>query len=480
MNANLYHLLYSRFAGQLDARCLVLADGQSWAYGELHRLSGQLAGVLLRRAAAGDRVLMQVGKSPAAVVLYLACLRAGLVLVPLNTAYTRAELDYFRADAAPAIEVYDTSLQALLEAARAAPPSSAIAAVRSTDLAAILYTSGTTGRSKGAMLSHGNLASNALTLHRLWGFVSGDVLLHALPLFHVHGLFVALHCALLNASPILFLEKFDTAAVLAQLPAASVMMGVPTFYTRLLAAADFGPQHSAHMRLFISGSAPLTEATFAEFEARTGHRILERYGLSEAGMITSNPLQGARIAGTVGYALPAVEVRVCDARGSPLPAGAVGVVEARGPNIFAGYWQMPGQTAEALREDGFLITGDLGTLAVDGRLRLVGRSKDLIISGGLNVYPREVEMVLDELPGIAESAVVGVAHPDFGEAVLAICVPVADNLPAEELLLSQLQERLARFKQPRRIIQFDALPRNAMGKVQKNKLREQYRELFLT
>jgi malonyl-CoA/methylmalonyl-CoA synthetase len=328
------------------------------------------------------------------------------------------------------------------------------------------------------MLTHGNLASNALTLHRLWGFEDGDVLLHALPIYHVHGLFVALNTAFLNASTILFLDRFDTGIVLEQLPSATVMMGVPTFYSRLLASPDFGPAHYDHMRLFISGSAPLTEQTFAAFEARTGQRILERYGMSETGMITSNPLEGERRAGTVGYPLPGVEIRVCDDAGNELPPGEIGMVEVRGPNVFTGYWRLPEKTAAEFRADGFFVTGDLGHLAADGRLTLAGREKDLIITGGLNVYPKEVELCLDALEGIRESAVIGVPHPDFGEAVVAVCVPSKDNLPDEAGLRAALKNRLARFKQPKKYIQAASLPRNSMGKVQKNHLRQQYRELF--
>ena len=478
MNGNLYHRLYEGFASQLDKVCLAQPGDRDWTYGEIDELSARLARVLLGRAQAGDRVLMQVGKSAEAVCLYLACLRSGLVLVPLNTAYTAGELDYFVADASPAIQVFDEELQSLCREAAGTEPMRAIAQVESDQLAAILYTSGTTGRSKGAMLSHGNLSSNAMTLHKLWGFESGDVLLHALPIFHVHGLFVALNTALLNASKILFLEKFDVELVLEQLPAATLMMGVPTFYTRLLASPDFAAAHFAHMRLFICGSAPLTEQTFAEFEQRTGQRILERYGMSEAGMITSNPLDGERIAGTVGHALPGVEVRICDPEGNQLGTGEVGIVEARGPNIFAGYWQMPEKTAAEFRSGNWFITGDMGALDEEGRLRLVGREKDLVISGGYNVYPKEVELCLDEISGIGESAVIGVPHPDFGEAVVAVCVASGDNLPSDEEISGQLANKLARFKQPKRILAIDELPRNAMGKVQKNELRERYANLF--
>ncbi len=476
-NQNLYLTLSGRFADHREQCCLRVSGGRDWSFGDIEALSGGLATALLQRARPGDRVLVQTGKSPEAVALYLACLRAGLVLVPLNTAYTATELDYFRDNARPALEIDDRSLQQLREEA-AECDEAPTASVASTDLAAILYTSGTTGRSKGAMLTHGNLASNALTLHRLWGFEPGDVLLHALPIFHVHGLFVALNTAFINASTILFLEKFDTDTVLAALPEATVMMGVPTFYTRLLADPRFDRERARHLRLFISGSAPLTEQTFAEFEQRTGHRILERYGMSETGMITSNPLAGDRVAGTVGFALPGVEVRVCDGDGRELPNGEVGVVEVKGPNVFPGYWEMPEKTAGEFRRDGYFITGDLGTQDDEGRLRLVGREKDLIISGGYNVYPKEVELSLDALEGIAESAVIGVPHADFGEAVVAVCVASGQALPSNAAIDAWLANRLARFKQPKAIIQLDTLPRNTMGKVQKNMLRDRYREWF--
>lgn len=478
MNENLYLTLARGFADHADACCLRQPGAEDWSYQRLDMLSARLATVMLERAAAGDRVLVQVDKCPEAVALYLACLRAGLVMVPLNTAYTSGELDYFREDAGPAIEIDNAALAALTREAASREPLHSVAEVTADDLAAILYTSGTTGRSKGAMLSHGNLASNALTLHEIWGFVPGDVLLHALPIYHVHGLFVALNTALLNGSTIIFLTRFDAGQVIEQLLDATVMMGVPTYYTRLLANSDFGRARCAHMRLFVSGSAPLTEQTFAAFEARTGHRILERYGMSETGMITSNPLQGERVAGTVGFPLPGVEIRVCSETGEPLATGEVGVVEVRGPNVFSGYWRKPEKTAAEFREDGFFITGDLGTLDGEGRLTLVGREKDLIISGGLNVYPREVELCLDDIDGIGESAVIGLPHEDFGEAVAAVCVAAGERLPPETAIREQLSGILANFKQPKVFIQVEALPRNTMGKVQKTILRERYRDWF--
>ncbi len=478
MSENLFLTLARGFADQPDKCCLQLPEGGQWSFQQLDTLSARMAAVLVSRAEPGDRVLMQVQKCPEAVALYLACLRAGLVLVPLNTAYTAAELDYFRQDAEPAIEVDDQSLQRLCLDSTYVDPLQVVAEVGGDDLAAILYTSGTTGRSKGAMLSHDNLRSNALTLHKLWGFQADDVLLHALPIYHVHGLFVALNTALLNGSTVLFYPRFDTATLREGLARATVMMGVPTFYTRMLEEPAINRDACAHMRLFICGSAPLTEATFAAFEARTGHRILERYGMSETGMISSNPLDGERLAGSVGFALPGVEVRICDEQGKHLAAGKVGVVEVRGPNVFNGYWRMPEKTAAEFRDDGFFVTGDLGRLDGSGRLWLVGREKDLIISGGLNVYPKEVELCLDSVDGVLETAVIGVPHPDFGEAVVAVCVMVEGRTLDDAGLEAAIADTLARFKQPKAYIQRADLPRNTMGKVQKNQLREDYRDCF--
>jgi malonyl-CoA/methylmalonyl-CoA synthetase len=499
-NANLYQILYDRFSAQLTAPCLDLGDGGQLSYARVDAWSAAMACALEDLGASpGDRVVVQANKSPAGVALYLACLRGGFILVPLNTAYTNRELDYFINDASPAVVVCNPGQEAgisalvaagtqvvalgggardLVELAAASGRKPDVCQRRPDDLAAIVYTSGTTGRSKGAMLSHGNLASNALTLHELWGFVPGDVLLHALPIFHVHGLFIALNTAMLNGSHIIFLDKFTTEDVLAALPRATVLMGVPTFYTRLLDSASFGAAHFAHMRLFISGSAPLTEQTFAAFEARTGLRILERYGMTETGMITSNPLGGERVAGTVGFPLPGVAVRVCDERGKTLPEGEVGVIEVTGPNVFKGYWNMPEKTAEEFRSDGWFITGDLGQLNAQGRLSIVGRAKDLIISGGFNIYPKEIELVLDATDQIAESAVIGVPHPDMGEAVVAVCVAATPTPPAPAAVLEAISSELAAFKRPRAVLFVDELPRNAMGKVQKNQLRDSHGELF--
>jgi malonyl-CoA/methylmalonyl-CoA synthetase len=498
-DANLYRLLRDRFRARRDVTCLRLPSGPLYSYGAMDDWSARMAAALARLGARpGDRVVMQVEKCPAAVVLYLACLRGGFVLVPLNTAYTAGELAYFISDAKPAVVVCDGGREAemapllspggslvalagsggLEERAAAEEPAGDICGVGEGELAAILYTSGTTGRSKGAMLSHGNLASNALVLHHTWGFREGDTLLHALPIFHVHGLFIALNTAMLNASEIIFLDRFDVAAVLEALPSATVMMGVPTFYTRLLASPAFGPAHFGHMRLFISGSAPLTEQTFERFESRTGQRILERYGMTETGMISSNPLRGERVAGSVGFALPGTELRVCDERGEPAACGEVGTVEVRGPNVFRGYWNAPEKSAAEFRPGGWFITGDLGYLDREGRLRLVGRARDLIISGGLNVYPKEVELCLDATADIAESAVIGVPHPDLGEAVVAVCVAGCSPAPPGSQVLQAIEGQLAPFKRPKAVLFVDALPRNAMGKVQKNALRERYGQLF--
>jgi malonyl-CoA/methylmalonyl-CoA synthetase len=366
----------------------------------------------------------------------------------------------------------------LVDAAAAAEPSEQIVEVAADDLAAILYTSGTTGLSKGAMLSHANLASNAQVLHDYWHWQPDDVLLHALPIFHVHGLFVALHCALLGGSRVIFVPRFDTAKMIEKLPEATVMMGVPTFYTRLLESAGFTRELCAGMRLFVSGSAPLLADTHRDFEARTGHRILERYGMTEAGMITSNPYSGERLAGTVGFALPGVSARVADEQGRELPRGEAGVLEISGPNVFRGYWQMPEKSAEEFRPDGWFITGDIAVMADDGRVTIVGRAKDLIISGGFNVYPKEIEAQIDELPGVRESAVIGVPHRDFGEGVTAVVVPDGSDKLSEQSVVQALGDRLARFKQPKRVFIVDELPRNTMGKVQKNVLRDIYKDIF--
>ncbi len=440
----------------------------------------------------GDRVALQLEKSPAMLALIAGAVRAGIVFVPLNPAYTAAEIGYFVGDAGAALLICDPARAGVLQPVAAAAGaalmtlgtdgagsfaalaarggSGPVAARGADDLAALLYTSGTTGRSKGAMLTHGNLLSNAEVLARQWAFTEADVLLHALPVFHTHGLFVATNVALVAGCPMIFLPKFDAGEVLRLMPEATAMMGVPTFYTRLLEDARLTRDLVGHMRLFVSGSAPLLAETHRAWEARTGQVILERYGMTETNMNTSNPYAGERRAGTVGRALPGVEARVCGEDGREVAAGGVGTVEVRGPNVFRGYWNMPEKTAAELRPDGFFITGDLGQFDAEGYLTIVGRAKDLIITGGFNVYPKEVEMAIDALPGVVESAVVGVPHPDFGEAVVAVVV--GTSTAAE--VLAGLAGVLARFKQPKHVAVVADLPRNAMGKVQKNVLRERF------
>ena len=465
MSENLYDLLASRFPADRDTPCFILGDGRQISYGALEAGVGRLAALLIARGVEpGDRVAVQTEKSPEAVMLYLATLMAGGIFLPLNTAYTPAEISYFLEDAEPRLFVQDAVALAA-EASAFTPLTTAIPRA-AADLASIIYTSGTTGRSKGAMLSHGALADNALALHRAWGFTPDDVLLHALPIFHVHGLFVALHCAFLSGAPMVWLPRFDDAQVLAGLARATVMMGVPTFYVRLLTNPGFTRERAAGVRLFISGSAPLLESTFAEFEQRTGQRILERYGMSEAVIITSNPLQGARIPGSVGYPLPGVDLRVA--------GGETGVIQIKGPSVFSGYWRNPQKTAEEFTADGYFITGDVGRQDADGRVWISGRAKDLIISGGYNVYPKEIELVLDELDGVVESAVIGLPHPDFGEAVAAVVIGAGD----EAALVAACREKLAGFKAPKRVFFVEDLPRNAMGKVQKNLLRERFKGAF--
>jgi malonyl-CoA/methylmalonyl-CoA synthetase len=462
---NLYQKMQSRFPDDRARPCFLQPDGRDVSYAALEAGVGRAAALLrAKNVKPGDRVAAQVDKSVGAVMLYLATLQIGAIYAPLNTAYTDAELAYFIADLEPALTIRD--IRPFAGASHQLQPDPAIATRAPSDVAAIIYTSGTTGRAKGAMLSHGSLAANAEALIQTWGYGQSDVLLHALPIFHVHGLFIAMHCALMTGSPMLWLDKFDEAQMLAALPRATVMMGVPTFYTRLLADPAFTRETVAHMRVCICGSAPLLETTFAEFEARTGQRILERYGMSEAVIIASNPLAGARIPGSVGFPLPGVELRIA--------GGGVGGIEIKGPSVFSGYWRNPEKTAEEFTADGFFRTGDVGRQDLDGRVWITGRAKDMIISGGYNVYPKEIELVLDEVTGIVETAVVGVAHKDFGEAVVAICIGGGD----EAAIIAAAREKLANFKTPKRVIFVDELPRNAMGKVQKNLLRARYRDLF--
>ncbi len=497
MNGNFAADLQAVFATHGNRPALRMVDGALWTYSDLAERTARLATVLIEVGVGpGERVLAQVGKTPEAVALYLATLQVGGVYVPLNSAYTAAEVAYFLADAQPQVFVRDPASPvlngegaslaeltlgegdgSLVQAMDAAEPRFEVAERKGDDLAALVYTSGTTGRSKGAMLTHHNIRSNAEALRQCWGWRDDDVLLHALPLFHVHGLFIAMHCALLGGTPTIFLPRFDVRTVKRHLLESTVMMGVPTFYTRLLQDADFNRSHCREVRVFISGSAPLTETTFDAWQARTGHRILERYGMSETIINTSNPLHGERVAGSVGFALPGVEVRVAGEAGHPLSPGEVGGIEVRGENVFKGYWRQPAKTAEVFRPDGYFITGDLGVMDAEGRLSIVGRARDLVISGGYNVYPKEVEALIDELDEVDESAVIGVPHPDFGEGVVAVVVPSGNPVSTEQVIAS-LKDRLARFKQPKQVVNVEALPRNSMGKVQKNRLREEFAGLF--
>jgi malonyl-CoA/methylmalonyl-CoA synthetase len=479
-------------------------DGRRLAYGDLLALTGRQAHALRRLGVEpGDRVSVQVEKSVEALALYLACQRAGAAFQPLNTAYTPAEIGYFLGDAEPRLFVCDPARRPEMEqvARKAGVPgittldpsgqgefSEASAgegeefedvARTGDDLAAILYTSGTTGRSKGAMLTQTNLASNAQALVETWRFTREDVLLHALPIFHTHGLFTATNTILFAGASMLYLARFDADEVIRLLPRASTMMGVPTFYTRLLAREDFDRDLVAHMRLFVSGSAPLSPEVHKAFSERTGHAILERYGMTETSMLTSNPYDGERRAGTVGFPLPGVSVRVADPEsGRVLDQGDVGVIEVKGPNVFKGYWRMPEKTAEEFRSDGYFITGDMGRIDERGYLAIVGRAKDLIISGGFNVYPAEVEAAIDAIPGVAESAVIGLPHPDFGEGVAAVIARRDGASLDEEAVKAALANDLAKFKMPKRVFFVESLPRNTMGKVQKNALRETYGGVF--
>ena len=500
--ANLFDLC---LASKLQSTRVALEEpGQPpMTYAALCEGSARLANVLTSAGLVpGDRVAVQVEKSARCLLLYLACLRAGLVYLPLNTAYTLVELAYFVGDAEPKMIVCDPSVllgvqeiaagvgarvETLDEAGRgsladladAASPEFATVPRADDALAAIVYTSGTTGRSKGAMLTHGNLASNARTLVESWRFTPDDVLIHALPIYHVHGLFVGINVLLMAGGAMLFLPKFDAGKVLGLMPRATTLMGVPTFYTRLLSQPGLTADATRGMRLFVSGSAPLLAETHREWSERTGHAILERYGMTETGMNVSNPHDGDRVAGTVGVPLPGVEIRITDPEtGARLKPGEIGMIEVRGPNVFKGYWRMPDKTRAEFRPDGYFITGDLGVVDGRGYLSIVGRGKDLIITGGLNVYPKEVEEEIDALPGVVESAVVGLPHADFGEAVTAVVATGGKAVASEAGVLAALETRLAGFKRPKRVIFVDELPRNTMGKVQKAALREQLKDLY--
>ncbi|HYW58053.1 MAG TPA: malonyl-CoA synthase [Polaromonas sp.] len=503
-NNNLFAALRAAFPDNLDEIAVETDNGLFYSWRDLERATAMLANLLKSlQLPAGSRVAVQVDKSVEAMLLYLATLRAGYVFLPLNTAYQSGEMAYFIANAEPAVVVCsrknfgwvskiafgagiwnvftldDDRTGSLLDRAAQCSDQHEIVHRQSDDLAAILYTSGTTGRSKGAMLSHGNMLSNAQVLKDYWGWRAGDVLIHALPIFHVHGLFVALHGALINGSKMIWLGKFDPQLVLQKLPEATVFMGVPTLYVRLLAEPGLNREACSNMRLFVAGSAPLLLETFNAWQERTGHTILERYGMSETAMLTSNPYEGERRGGTVGFALPGVSVRIHGDAGRALSAGEIGGIEVKGPNVFQGYWRMPEKTKEEFSADGFFKTGDVGKIDDRGYISIVGRSKDLIISGGYNVYPAEIEACVNDMQGVAESALVGVPHPDFGEVGVAVVVARPGSVVNPDQILAVLKSQLANFKIPKKCFVVEELPRNTMGKVQKNLLREQYGALFV-
>lgn len=483
MNHNLY-CTFKALVEKTPSPALQLEDGRKLSYAQLDRLAAQMSAALKAHGVKpGDRVAVQVAKTAEALAFYLACLRCGAIYLPMNTAYTADEVHYILSDAEPALFIHDPASRyeapcltleldaagtgSLIDTLGVTDPDVFVA--RADDIAAILYTSGTTGRPKGAMLSHENLSSNAKTLSEAWHFSAQDVLLHALPIFHAHGLFVAANIAFLMGIEMLFLQSFNAEKVVEYLPRASVYMGVPTHYTRLLKSDAFTKDVARHMRLFVSGSAPLLPENFKAFEERTGHKILERYGMTETVMNCSNPYEGPRLPGSVGPALPGIEARLADKDGD------VGVLQVRGPNVFKGYWRKPDITKESFTEDSFFITGDLAQMDDDGRIWLVGRAKDMIISGGFNVYPLEIEEQLNAQPGVEEAAVIGIPHDDFGEAVIAVYTGVGAK---EDVLKEALRSKLASYKLPKRLLHVEALPRNTMGKVEKAKLRAQYHELF--
>ncbi len=512
MSSNLFSALRAAFPESLDAIAVETDEGLNYSWRDLDRATAMMANLLdSLDLPEGSRVAVQVEKSVEAMMLYLATLRAGYVFLPLNTAYQSGEIEYFIGNAEPAVVVCspanfgwvskiafkagtrhvftlgDDRTGSLLERAAHHSDRHRPAVKQADDLAAILYTSGTTGRSKGAMLTHGNMLSNARTLKAYWGWKDGDVLIHALPIFHVHGLFVAIHGALINGSKMIWMSKFDPKRVIARLPDATVFMGVPTLYVRMLAEPTLTREACRHMRLFIAGSAPLLIETFNDWIARTGHTILERYGMSETVMLTSNPYsadkrhgqQSERRGGTVGFPLPGVSLRVRGDDGKDLPVGEIGGIQVKGPNVFKGYWRMPEKTAEEFTADGFFKTGDVGKIDERGYVIIVGRSKDLIISGGYNVYPAEIEGYINEMPGVAESALVGVPHPDFGEVGVAVVIAKPGAALKSEAIIAALKAQLANFKIPKKCHVVAELPRNTMGKVQKNLLREQYKGEFL-
>ena len=494
----LYDALFGCHANNAET-FLILPDGQEMSYRAfVAQAAGFAQAITDLGLVAGDRLAIQVEKSPQALALIAVCIQAGVVFLPLNTGYTVDELRYFIENSGAKLVVCDAAKSGQIEtigvpvATLNADGTGSLSeqakdidhfetvARSGSDLAAFLYTSGTTGRSKGAMLSQDNLLSNAQTLVQEWRFDGSDVLLHGLPIFHTHGLFVATNVMLLVGGKMIFMPKFDLDQMIDLMPKATSLMGVPTFYTRLLGDTRFDRELTRHMRLFVSGSAPLLAETHVQFQERTGHRILERYGMTETNMNTSNPYDGARRAGTVGFPLPDVELKITDPEtGETLPDGEIGVLEVRGPNVFQGYWQMPDKTAAELRDDGFFITGDLGKVDEDGYVHILGRNKDLIISGGVNIYPKELEVLLDDQPGVLESAVIGVPHPDFGESPVGVLVPLPDQSPDLEAIMAAVTASLAKFKHPKKLVVMEALPRNTMGKVQKNLLRDQFKGLFV-
>ena len=502
INKNLYTYFEQNFLRYRN-RAFLVSDHRTLKYDEIHNETGRYVSMFTKmQIKKGDRIVVQVEKSIESVLLYLACLRYGAIYIPLNPAYTNEEITYFLRDSDPALFVCTPERESSMSAITAEvgirnlislgqkvdgsifdkllnlEASQHVANCTEDDLAAILYTSGTTGRSKGAMLTHHNLLTNALILLDYWCWNEDDILLHALPIFHVHGLFVALHCALLNSSKVIFLDRFDTKRIIEELPNSTVMMGVPTFYVRLLRDNEFKKDKCSNMRLFISGSAPLLSETFHTFESLTGKRILERYGMTETGMLTSNPYNGDRIAGTVGYLLPTVKGRISNQNGQPVSGQEIGILEVKGPNVFTGYWGMPEKTASEFRSDGYFVTGDMASIDNSGRISIVGREKDLVISGGYNVYPKEIESILDEINGVNESCVIGLTHVDFGEAVTALIVEEKHIKTSKEEIFRILKNKLAKYKHPKAIMFIDELPRNTMGKVQKNILRLKYKEYY--
>jgi len=500
---NLYSHFQKQFITRADDELLITGENRSFSYSDIDKQSAQLASFLTDLGVLpGERISVQVEKSPQSLCLYLACLRGGFVFHPLNMGYKAAELEYFLGNAEPAVVVCDAQKEAeisvitkdagithlltlnadasgtLIDRASLASSEFDTVAREKDDLAALLYSSGTTGVPKGIMLTHNNLLSNTQALVDSWGFTASDRLLHALPIFHVHGLFVAIGCVLLSGASMRWLSGFNAMQVIKHLPECTVMMGVPTYYTRLLAEERFDGDVCANVRLFISGSAPLLRETFESFENRTGHRILERYGMTETNMNTSNPLQGPRKPGTVGLPLPGVDARITSDAGEELESGEIGNLQVRGPNVFIGYWKMPDKTAEDFTDDGFFNTGDQASIDSDGYVSIVGRAKDLVITGGLNVYPKEIELFIDDLPGVSESAVIGLPHPDFGEGVVAVVVVEAGSTLCEADVIGPAKEQLANFKVPKRVVFVDELPRNSMAKVQKNVLREDSKHIF--